>query len=376
MFFKPKGWENLSEEDKAWMKQAKDLDKTKKLRACVLDNKPERILFLLGAYSFTRQEHYQAARLAVINQSAESLKAILDKIGGFNFASDTSGDQEGARRLFKCVTPEAFMIWKILCVSNKKNSCGQLDEQEIIKMIPPKMSHDFLRFHLDETADSRIFESCIEALGLQSTENLKFILVWSEKFSNTQDALDGALVSVIKDGDAEKAQILLEKKADPNYSGCLALRSAIEKDHQEIIDLLLPHIKLENHGENLLIELKKKNIAASKMEWLEKSVNEAVSAANARKISESYALVDANTLSETKQLTSGMKLTTLFNFKSGQQILIVEKTGEQNSLAVAVKGFDEIGDQVFLETMRRKFIDMGGKADGITRLPKTKFTRG
>ena len=374
-WFKPEGWENLSQEDQAWMREAKALNKVEKLRACVLANKPERLRFVLKAYSFSRQEHYQASRLAVINQSAEPLRVILNHIGGFNFDETGAGDREAAFKLFKCVAPEAFPVWKTLCVSNKTHSCGQLAESEIIGMFPPKMSRDFLRFHLDEMGSSHTFGECIKAIGLQSTEELRFILAWSENFENTQYAIDSALVSVAEAGDADKTKLLLENKADPNYSGGISFLRAVEKGNREIIDLLLPHMDLETHGESLMGELRGKRVDPSKIDWLEKTVNEAVSAARARKSRENYTLVDADTLAETKQLPSGMKLTTLFNFKSSQQTVIVEKAGEKESLAVAVKDFNEIGNDAFIEAMRLKLVELGGKADDISRLPKKGLTR-
>ena len=93
MWLKPKGWKNLSAEDQAWMQGAKNLDKIQKLRACVKDNKPTRVLFLLNAHSFSNQEYYRTARLAVLERAPEALKALLEKNKGFNFADTSSGDR-------------------------------------------------------------------------------------------------------------------------------------------------------------------------------------------------------------------------------------------------------------------------------------------
>ncbi|MCE9507412.1 MAG: ankyrin repeat domain-containing protein [Alphaproteobacteria bacterium] len=377
MLFKPKGWEKLSAEDQAWMKGAKNLDKVQKLRACVKDNNPARVLFLLNAHSFSRQEYYRTARLAVLEHAPEALQALLDKNKGFNFADSGEGDKEAAGKLFQIVPPDAFHLWKILHDANQAAEYGQLNERDIIENISPEMSHDFFRFHLDraDAASISTFRTFVGEIGLQSTEKLKFILNWAGKFPAAQKVLDSALAGAAEAGDEEKVKLLLEKKANPNYSGCVSLLHAVEKGHQEIIGLLLPHMQLETYGENLMDEMRKKRINPSKIEWLEKIVDQACAEVRVKKNQENFMLVDADTLSETKQLPSGLRLTTLFNFKSHQQTLIVEKAGEKESLAVTVKDFNEIGDDAFLEAMRLKLVELGGKAESVTRLPKTKFTR-
>jgi hypothetical protein len=377
MLFKPKGWEKLSAEDQAWMKGAKSLDKVQKLRACVQANRPTRVLFLLNTHSFSGQEYYRTARLAVLENAPEALQTLLDKNKGFNFADTSSGDREAAEKLFQVVPADAFPLWKILYDANQAAKYGQLSEKNIIENISSGMSHDFFRFHLDRADPSQtyVFRIFIEETGLQSTEKLKFILNWAGKFPAAQSVLDNALASAAEAGDAEKATLLLEKKANPNYSGGVSLLRAVEKDRQEVIDLLLPHMELETCGENLIDEMRKKRINPSKIEGLEKIVDQACAAVRVKKNQENFMLVDADTLSETKQLPSGMRLTTLFNFKSRQQVLIVEKAGEKESLAITVKDFNEIGDDAFLEAMRLKLAELGGKAESVTRLPKTKFTR-
>ena len=377
MWFKPKGWKELPEEDKAWMKKTVDLSTAQRLVLCAEENKPGLIRFLLDSYKTRREYRYQAALSAVRHQSAEALQAILDFNKGFDFADGATGDKEAARNLFQSVAPDAISLWKLLYAANGAAKFGQLSELEIIQAIAADAHCDILRFHLDKasSSDSLIFQEFVIRSGRRSPEDLKFVLAWAEKFTGVQPILDGALVTAIESGETGKVQLLLEKKADPNHSNCFSILRAIEKDRPELVGLLLPHVDLDKYGENLMSELKKRNIEPAKIEWLEKSVAAAVSAARIRKNRENYTLVDVDTLSETKQLANGMKLTTLFNFKSGQQTLIVEKSGEKESLAVTVKDFKEIGDEGFIETMRLKFIEMGGKADGITRLPKNSLTR-
>jgi hypothetical protein len=377
-WFKPKGWEELSKEDRDWLKEAKGLSVPEQLKLCARFNKPDLVGFLLKAYRKKKmnwEDVYQAALTAVEKESVEALKIILSYNSNFAWVSGSDSDQAATIKLFQAVLPDSISIWKILYTANTSAHWGKLGELDIIKTIKPEMSHDIFRFHLDRAHKSEnvIFQAFIK-VGLQSTEKLKFILGWTEKFS-AAIALDSALVSVIEAEDMEKTKLLLEKNADPNYSGALALRTAIEKDNQEIIALLRPRMNHENYGESLIAELKKKITDASKLEWLEKDVKESVARKFVKKNQENYILVDADTLSETKQLPSGMTLTTLFNFKSSQQIFIVEKTGEKQSLAVTEKDFSEIGNQDYLEAMRLKFVELGGKSETITRLPKKGLSR-
>lgn len=374
MWFKPKGWKDLSGEDQAWLKTANGLglDRLQKLRACVKANNPTRVAFLLNAYSFTQQQYYLVARQAVFENAPEALQTLLEKNKGFNFDEDSRGDRDAARKLFQAVPSDAFPLWKVLCDANRTADYGQLDESDIIEFITPEMTHDFFRFHLDgaDSWGTSVFRSFVMDIGLQSTEKLKFILAWSEKFREAQRVLDDALIPAAEAGDAEKVKLLLEKKANPNYSSCASLLRAVERDRQEVAGLLLPHIDFEAHGENLLDEMRKKKLAPAKVAWLEKTVNSACAEARVKKNQENYTLVDADTLSETRQLPAGLKLTTLFNFKSCQQTVIVEKTGEKESLAVTVKDFTEIGNEAFLEAMRLKLAELGGKAEAVTRLNK------
>jgi hypothetical protein len=87
-----------------------------------------------------------------------------------------------------------------------------------------------------------------------------------------------------------------------------------------------------------------------------------------------YKKEDKYTLSDTQNLTGGIRLTTIFNFRTQQQIIIAEKKG--TIMTMDVKSFDDILGQDSLSFARQKLEELGGQPDisGMGKKARASFT--
>lgn len=80
MWFKPKGWDALSEEDKRWTEQVNKKNANEKLRECATRNWPKRVLYLLDNFEERWViSRYEAVEMAIKSNATESLAALLSK---------------------------------------------------------------------------------------------------------------------------------------------------------------------------------------------------------------------------------------------------------------------------------------------------------
>lgn len=322
-------------------------------------------------FGCTRREHHQAVQAAIQKQDAQVLERILAK-KGFEFSDKSfSEDKEYTKTLFKDARSGALEIWMVLYRLNQANRQEtKLTPDSIARIAASgETSADIIRFTLDNTqpADSSIFEDFIALAKTASI--LSFVLEWEKKFDGAKDIIDKSLAAAAKKGEADKVRYLLEKEANPNWAGALALQVAIESRHKEIINQLMPLTRLDLHGENILAALKQKDTPPDLLDLLEKEVQRATLE---KAENDNYTLVDLHTLAETQRLPGGITLTTLFNFEARQQIFIVGKNKEHEVTAISTRDFDEISARDMLEARWQKLIDMNGKADHPLRLHKPK----
>lgn len=76
-----------------------------------------------------------------------------------------------------------------------------------------------------------------------------------------------------------------------------------------------------------------------------------------------YTREDKYTLSDTQNLAGGIRLTTIFNFRLRQQIMIAERNGQ--SMTMDVKSFDDILGHEALAAVRQKLVELGGEPDNV-----------
>ncbi len=364
-WFKLNGLEALSAEDQTWAKRVKRSSRSETLLECARKNQPARIKFLWKNFHFSPSHLIGAAEGAIDSQSPEALLAVVEH-DGFDFFHRSSGNKETALRLFE-KTKSSLPCFKILWFKNSLISSSQIANILSAEDTSPEV----LNFFLDKTLYEG-FNALISQAAKDSAEKLRFILAWANRFPESQPHLSHVLALVAQSGDVEKALLLLNKAADPNHDCARSLFRAVEYHKKEMFDLLLPLVKLDLHGEDVIAKLKQRNSTSPLLPCLEEAVSQAAKQ-KLLKQEENHVLIDRDTIAEVQKLPAGMTLTTLFNFKSGQQTVIVEKTGEKASLAVSVREFHDIGNDGLIESMRLKLIELGGTAESDTRLQKPRI---
>lgn len=368
LFGRDKELEKLSEDDQAWLRQNKGLSARAKFITSAAAGADARVTYLYNKYKFDRETRLAAAWAAAAAAAPEAIIAALNN-HGFDFSDTSSGDREGASSLFRAAaSAQSFETWKTLYYINRSTHHGNLDEGDIISLLPANAPVEFLRFHLTEHPSSTAFSNILTQHGLVSAARLKFVLGLAHESGDIQSLLDHTLTTVTHQTDM--VEILLSFKANPNASGALSLRRAIENRNSDAIRLLLPHIDFSMHGENLITELQSSGVTNKYIGWLKKKTAAATAEKRLQSMQEKYTVVDRHTLSETKRVNDTLTLTTLFNFSSGQQTTIA-RDGEH--LAVTVTDFADISNVAYLDNMRARLAALGGDTDSAT-LHKNKLT--
>jgi len=304
-----------------------------------------------------KEGYHLACNTAVEHGASRALEALLDT-GSFNFhPTNCDIEKQYVRELIKAASASSAAL-PLLTVLEEQNAAAdsrhKLERTEFLNQDTPA---EFIQTCLEKYPS--LFENCVKNIGMDSTEKLKFILTFTSRSTNPQPVLDTALVRASETGDIEKAKLLLERQASPDYAcGQSLLRAAIG-GHKDIVTLLLPLMRLDLYGGDIATKLEQNKAANPAIIASIKAATRRATTAPKQETEDGYTRVDDDTLSGVQALADGSTLTTLFNFCSQQQQLIL-KTPE-NTTTLVVVSFDEIKKEV-VEDMRKKLETLNRKA--------------
>lgn len=372
MFGKKYDTHGLSENDKAW---AAGIGRfggwVKALKSAVAEDQPERVLFLLRHHKMSREQRLEMVDTAVQADAGTALAAVL-KQRGFDFDDSSAGDKVYARAFFKAALQRRNIgVWKALTECNATEHSAKIGQDAVVRMAADVGWRDAIAYHLDraEAKDVSTFNDVITKLTGKTADDLAFGLSWSAKFNGHGPALNNALRSVAEEGAVDKAILLLDKGADPNDEGGLAVYHALAFARREVFDLLVARgAQLDVHGADIITRLRQQNPNAPLTDYAAAQVHAAVSSSKDAEVQsrmgQRYHLVAPDSFSETLYLPEGRRLTTVFNFATRQQTVIAEKPeaeGVSASMAVSVRDFDAISDPVVIEHAAAQLVKLGGQ---------------
>ncbi len=334
---------------------------------------------LLGSSGDDKSDYYKLCTLAVECETSNALKALLKFRSGFDFTNGTGEDDKILARKLVAAAFASSNPTPLLFVLNDINyyttaSDNRLETDAFLSKDTPV---DLIQKIMEQ--NTSFFDDCVKKVGAYSTNKLKFILTYTAKSSNPQSTLDTALVQVAGMGDTEKAQLLLDRGADPDYSCAQALLRAGEGGHQDMVDMLIPLVRLDLYGGDIAIQLEQKNAPAAVVSSIENEVSriklkQAIAAeteaeTEAEPEEEAYKLVNSYTLAEAPQtLPDGSTLTSLFNFRSQQQQIINVPKDAKNPPGVTIISFNDISKDV-IDTLQKNLDELNNKGKKKTPAP-------
>ncbi len=309
-------------------------------------------------YFMSGRNCYDACLEAVKHNAPDALAKLLVKNNGYYFTDSWNANQDLGAGLWKAMedagSPDnLFMIAYTL---NGDNMWSKLEEDRFITKGTPL---DVLRSILEK--NPALFETCVNQTGLADTAKLKFILTFTPKDGSTQQALNAALISAAEKGDTGKVDALLQHNADPDYAGGRSLARAAENGHDGTVGLLLPLVNLRDHGKDILTQLELKGANARLVATIRDAMRAAVQskpaaaaqAAPQADETQTYLRLDDHTLADVQILPNGATLTTLFNFATEQQQILVTDANN-NTAAPVVVPFSDI-DAKLRDKLRKTF---------------------
>ncbi len=303
---------------------------------------------------------YEACLEAVAHNAPDALEKLLTKNNGYYFFDSWSQNQELGKALWKAMedagSPDSLFL--AAYASNGDNMWSCLEEKNFMTKGAPL---DVIRAVLEK--DPSLFETGVNNIGLLDTAKLKFVLTFTPKDGSAQQVLNAALISAAEKGDAGKVAVLLQYNADPDYAGGRALARAAEKGYDRTVGLLLPLVNLADHGKDIITQLELKGANPRIIATLDSATRDALKKNPCRTAAaetpagtdsaENYARLDGHTLAEIQILPNNATLTTLFNFATGQQQIILTDA-QNNASAPVVVPFRDI-DEKLLAALREKF---------------------
>lgn len=224
-----------------------------------------------------------------------------------------------------------------------------------------------------------IFYNTLKTLQTADTARFKTFLAYAGNFEKDQASLNDVFLAAASSNNAENAKLLLEMGADVNTKEGYALYYAAKNNNTDLFKFLMAqNVDLEKHGKRILQMITQSSTytddALQPLRDFVATAQAKESALQADK--ERYALPRPDILSDTLLLPSGMKLTTLFNFETRQQIIITEN---KTTLSTVVTDFGDIKSPEVIEAALQKLRDRGGAAEydwmRKTRIVKTSLDK-
>jgi hypothetical protein len=208
-----------------------------------------------------------------------------------------------------------------------------------------------------------IFYNVLKTLHTADSTRFKTFLAYAGNFEKNQTSLDDVFLAAASSNNVENAKLLLAQGADVNAKEGYALYYAAKNNNTDFFSFLMAqNVDFEKHGKRILQMITQ---SSSYNNAALQPLRDTVAAMLAKEAAiqadrERYALPRPDILSDTLTLPSGMKLTTLFNFETRQQIIITEN---KTTLSTMVTDFGDIKTPEVIESALQKLRDRGGSAE-------------
>jgi hypothetical protein len=206
-----------------------------------------------------------------------------------------------------------------------------------------------------QTSDAAAADVYYQALMTASAldvNRLKEVLGFSGKFPKKQNRLDEIFYEAAQENRSEQAKLLLEHGANVNTKNAMALYHAAKNDNPTFFNFLMKqNIDFEQYGSKILSNIKNLNYPPRGLAPVLQKVIDEIELREAviKAEKERYSLPRPHILSDALLLSSGIKLTTLFNFESRQQIIITEN---KTTLTTVVTGFKDLEPPVIEDALK------------------------
>jgi hypothetical protein len=335
--------------------------KWRDLQEAVRQDDTERVRSITGGLAIDHDlRYYEACKLALQHDTSETLKALLEAGKGFNFFAEGDYLQHPYNETYgkslvqaALSSPAAVSHLSALYEANQITECGKLHHVHFLTTdMPAKIIQTVLEEH-------RWAVDYLDNIGQYSTEQLKAILTAVSGFPDPQPVLDEALVKTSARGDVEKAELLLDFKADANYLGGMVLEHAAEGGYQDMVDLLLRHINADLCSYIFTEFQQKEGISPGIMASIAVAAGKTVAAPPAPETS-GYALADADTLVRMRTMPDGSTMTITYDFRIEERIITVVANDGQTPPGITTRDFSDIKKEI-IEDRRRELAALNKK---------------
>jgi hypothetical protein len=362
MFAKPVYWQKMTDQDRAWTRTVTKGNLRDKLSEAVELDSLLRLEFLKHKFSLSRDGVMQALRKAIAADKGDIVRALLacDHVM-FNASAD--GDKLILTDLYshaaKARAEKSFDIidaCNLLRAKSMYTSYGSLDRDDVARVLVQNEWFAPAQKILSRTpsADASVFSACLDAALVPQVDikALDFVLAWQSKFSGTAALLNQGLIKAVATGSAEKVKLLLDRGADANTDGAQAMLHAVQNNREDIVRLLLQGgFDRQKYGADVLRRLAGKSVNEQLCALIEPVRNPY-----------SAEMPDPQILCEGCVLSGGLKLTTVFNFRTRQQLVICERAdAAPASMVVTAQNFCDMKDKDVIAAAAQRLTDLGGQ---------------
>lgn len=213
-----------------------------------------------------------------------------------------------------------------------------------------ELSPDFLTTLVMKNAS--LFYAFLDVAEKLPAENAAALIQAAPDVPEGLKLLRKPFIGAAANGNEEAVKTFIAHNVGLNELRIEALSHAAINGHEAIVKDLLAAIDPRALDESLLTELAQKNTSPAIYDMIKGVIESAgKGSAVARTTETGLFRVDDETIQNVQPLPNGAALTTVFNFRSGQQTSIYEKPG--TAPAITVLDFDDI-NKGLLTTMRKE----------------------
>lgn len=326
-----------------------------------------RIQYIVDRYfgKMNRWARRDALRVAIDNQDAKAITALFcngsaDVTGSYD--ENSHAYNEAYDRVIKARNVE------LLTALYKADTGKYVGVKRIVQKVTSagwlQGYSAFLKEAECDRNDTDFYQTMMRnAVNSKSDEWLKETLLQTEKFMHVQNVLNAMLVEAATLNTFSHVEMLLEAGANPSYSNYSSVWRAVENRNIDMLKALVAKgVDFSSFGDRILSHAKSMKEESAVVDLLEEEVPKARNKTMIAKQEDTrYSIAAKSILKDMIDLQGGPKLTTLFNFETRQQIIIVDT--RQLPPVCTVKDFSEI-DSATLERHQELLIKLGGEVPG------------
>lgn len=372
MFFrKPKGWKDLSEADRKWVRSLSPEDGPDALLTCVRDNDPVCARFLVEngtRYMVTDRAFAAALAEALRRKNLRAVKAMMDADNTASFMPDDwrQRDRYILSYYEAAAASKNMAAWRMLeaWVTYHDFKANRPQEARLTSVIVSAGFEEMILHRLEHagTGRARVLDDAIAAAS-GNPALMDMVLAHAGHLPETKKVLDAALSRAAAEGLTADIDKLIAAGANLNHTSCDPLLKAALNGRFEAVDHLLakPALDLAAYGHLVVARLREKAPQTGAAEYVQEryaALREKQERAQLQQ--ERFTLAAPDTLAEAVPLPTGGVLTMLFNFATRQQIIMVREKGAEPS--VRIVNFADVESASAIDNAAKKLIELGGDA--------------